>query len=336
MSSLRAVSLPPAVVAGGLPAPARPAAIDVSHLSKSYPGGAKALDDVSLTVPQGQVFGLLGPNGAGKSTLIRILCGVIAPDAGKVLVCGVDPADRPREVRQQVCGLFQGSHVEGNMRVEEMLWLFSKFYRQPADANALLARLGLTEVRRNLCRTLSGGQQQRLAIARALIGNPRVLILDEPTTGLDVAARYELMGIVTQLRAEGRTVLLSTHIIEEAENWCDQVAIMSRGRLFAVDSPRAIAARHGTRDRLEIVLSDALPVERLARLPGILDVKELRGEEEETRGRAFVLEGVNAEEMLREVVRGAIDATMTLDGARLIRSGLEGAYLQLTGERIHS
>jgi ABC-2 type transport system ATP-binding protein len=309
--------------------------IAVSHLSKTYPNGVRALDDVSLTVPRGQIFGLLGPNGAGKSSLIRILCGTASPSAGSARVCGVDPAARPREVRETLCGLLQGSPLESNARVSEVLWLFSKFYRQPADPEALLARLGLTEVRNSLCKTLSSGQQQRLAIARALIGNPRVLILDEPSTGLDVAARYELMDIVNQLRTEGRTILLSTHNLEEAETWCDQVAIMSRGRLFAVDTPRAIIAQHGVGDRLEILLGQPLPLEHVRRLPGVLDARELHSAGVEA-GRGFLLEGANAEDMLREVIRALMAADVPLDRARPIRDRLEAAYLNLTGERIRS
>jgi ABC-2 type transport system ATP-binding protein len=303
-----------------------PPAIAVSHLSVTYPTGVQALDDVSLTVPQGKIFGLLGPNGAGKSTLIRVLCGVILPTSGTALVCGLDPSTRPREVKEQLCGLFQGSPLESNMQVREVLWLFSKFYRHPADPEELLARLGLTEMKRSLCKTLSGGQRQRLAIARALIGNPRVLILDEPTTGLDVAARHELMDIVNQLRAEGRTVLISTHNIEEAETWCDQVAVVS---------PRAIIERHGVRAKLEIVLSQPLPLERISRLPGVLDVKQIRSSDGRT-DRELLLEGTDAEAMLLQVVRLLVDTGVTLDGARMIRSGLEGAYLTLTGERIRS
>jgi ABC-2 type transport system ATP-binding protein len=312
-----------------------PPAIAVAHLSVTYPTGVQALDDVSLTVPQGKIFGLLGPNGAGKSTLIRVLCGVILPTSGTALVCGLDPSTRPREVKEQLCGLFQGSPLESNMQVREVLWLFSKFYRHPADPEELLARLGLTEMKRSLCKTLSGGQRQRLAIARALIGNPRVLILDEPTTGLDVAARHELMDIVNQLRSEGRTVLISTHNIEEAETWCDQVAVVSRGKLFAVDSPRAIIERHGVRAKLEIVLSQPLPLERVSRLPGVLDVTQIRSSDGRT-DREFLLEGADAEAMLLQVVRLLVDTGVTLDGARMIRSGLEGAYLTLTGERIRS
>lgn len=327
------VSRGPATPSPG--AKAGPPVIVVSHLSKTYPNGVKALDDISLTVPRGQIFGLLGPNGAGKSSLIRILCGTAVPSAGSARVCGMDPAVRPREVRETLCGLLQGAPLEANARVSEVLWLFSKFYRQPADPEALLARLGLTEARHSLCKTLSGGQQQRLAIARALIGNPRVLILDEPSTGLDVAARHELMQIVNQLRAEGRTILLSTHNLDEAETWCDQVAIISRGRLFAVDTPSAIIAQHGIGDRLEILLGQPMPLEQVRCLPGVLEAKALQATGAEA-DRSYLLQGANAEDMLREVMRALIAADVPLDRARPIRDRLEAAYLNLTGERIRS
>lgn len=315
------------------PVRSRAAVVALAHVSKSYPGGALALDDITLTIPQGQIFGLLGPNGAGKSTLIRILCGVIAPSSGTAFVCGANPVTSPREVKEQLGALFQGSAMESNMLVSEVLSLFSKFYGHPLNPEDLLARMGLTEVRRKQCRTLSGGQRQRLAIARALVGNPRVLILDEPTTGLDVAARRELMEIIRQLRTEGRTVILSTHNIDEAEQICDQVAIMSRGKLFAVDGPQVIIRQYGSNAKLEILLSQPIPRDRLTSLPGISGATEIHSPNANS-GCAYLLEGTDAENMFLQLVRVLIEANVLLEGARLIRSGLEGAYLKLTGERI--
>jgi len=321
-------------MAGACPARAiTTPAILLAHISMSYPNGTRALDDISLTVPQGQIFGLLGPNGAGKSTLIRILCGVLTPDSGSALVCGVDPSSSPREVKEQLCGLFQAAPMESNMRVREVLTLFSKFYRRPLDPDELLAQMGLSELRKNLCKTLSGGQRQRLAIARSLIGNPKVLILDEPTTGLDVAARHELMDIISKLRAEGRTIVISTHNIEEAEAVCDQVAVISRGKLFAVDTPQAIIQQYGSSAKVEVHLSRPVPTERLSALTAVTGVKELHSPNG-SAGCGFLLEGMNTESMLLQLIGVLVDEGIVLESARFIRSGLEGAYLKLTGERI--
>lgn len=309
-------------------------AVSVSNVSKTYPNGKKALEDVSFSVDEGQIFGLLGPNGAGKSTLIKILCGVIAPSSGIARVFGVDTATHPRAAKEQVCGLLQGAPIESNMRVGEVVTLFSRFYKTPIDTEDLLASLGLTELRFRLCRTLSGGQRQRLAIARALVGNPRVLVLDEPSTGLDVAARHHLMQMIRELRGSGRTIIISTHNIDEAEVLCDQVAIVSRGRLFAVDSPERLIRQNGSNTQVSIVVNQALSIDSLKRLPAVEEVKVIPAQHEGSFG--YVIGGASTDEILTQLLGILAASNIMLDSLSVIKSGLEAAYLRLTGERITS
>lgn len=311
----------------------RDIAISVEDVRKVYPQGSVGIDAVTFRVAKGEIFGLLGPNGAGKSTLIRLICGLIQPTSGRISIGGVDPHRSPRKVKALLCGLLQGSPFEPNIRVLESLRLFSKFYKHPLDPDQLLELVGLSDKRMCLLRTLSGGQRQRLAIARALVGNPQTLVLDEPTTGLDVAIRHELMTLIRQLRDKGRTVLISTHYIEEAEQVCDRVAILCRGRLFAVETPEALVRMYGKGDSLELAVSQRLPRETLMAVPGVLGVQDVSAA---TNGGLYRLTGHSAEHMLQQTVLALRTTDIRLQQARVVRSGLEGAYLQLTGERIWS
>jgi ABC-2 type transport system ATP-binding protein len=309
----------------------REAAVSIEHVSKVYPDGTVAIDDISFTVQKGQIFGLLGPNGAGKSTLMRIVCGLAQPSSGRTLIAGIDPSKSARMLKEKLCGLLQGSPVEPNMRVREVLELFSKFYRNPSDTDQLLELVGLSDKAGSFLRTLSGGQKQRLAIARALVGNPDILVLDEPTTGLDVAIRNELLTMVLRLRDAGHTIIFSTHYIDEAEKFFDRVAILCKGKVFAVDTPQALAHKYGAADRLEVTLTKRLPLEKFMSAPGISGVQEIGGPDNAPK---YTLSGIRAEYMLQQVALALVDTDSRLQEALVIRSGLEGAYLQLTGERI--
>lgn len=308
-------------------------ALSLENVTKVYPDGSKGIEDISLTIKKGQVFSLLGPNGAGKSTLMRIICGLMRPTSGQISVAGIDPYRKPRALKEKLCGLLQNTPLEPEMRVWETLQLFSKFYRSPLNPQSLLDLVGLRDKAQNLIRTLSGGQKQRLAIARALIGNPEILVLDEPTTGLDVAIRLELMTLIRRLREEGRTIVISTHYIEEAEKYCDEVAVLHKGKLFVVDTPDGLVRKYGTGDKLEIILTKPVSCEKLSSIAGILGVQELRSSAD---AATYILSGQHGEYMLEQTVLGLIDSNVQLREARIIRSGLEGAYLHLTGERIPS
>jgi ABC-2 type transport system ATP-binding protein len=214
-------------------------AIEVAGLRKAY-GRKVAVDDVSFSVAEGEIFGLLGRNGAGKSTTVDCLAGLRAPDQGRIRVGGLEPRRDRRELRQLLGVQLQESQLPDKLTVAEVMRLYASFYHHPADIAALLAMLDLDEKRNTRYRRLSGGQKQRLSIALALIGQPRIAILDELTTGLDPVARRDSWQLIDDIRNTGVTILLITHLMTEAERLCDRVAIMRDGRIVALGTPAAL------------------------------------------------------------------------------------------------
>ena len=215
--------------------------IEVEHLRKRY-GAKVAVDDVSFHVAEGEIFGLLGRNGAGKSTTVDCLAGLRAPDSGRVRVAGLDPRTDRRELPHWLGVQLQESELPDKLTVIEAMRLYASFYRHPADVGGLLDVLDLAEKRNVRYRKLSGGQKQRLSIALALVGRPRVAILDELTTGLDPVARHDTWDLIRKFRDQGVTIMLVTHFMEEAERLCDRVAILNSGRVAATGTPGELAS----------------------------------------------------------------------------------------------
>jgi len=215
-------------------------AIEVERLRKQY-GAKVAVDDVSFTVAEGEIFGLLGRNGAGKSTTVDCLAGLRAPDRGRIRVAGLDPRRDQHELRHLLGIQLQESALPYKLTVAEAMRLYASFYRNPADIAGLLDMLDLTEKRNTRYRKLSGGQKQRLSIALALIGRPRIAILDELTTGLDPVARRDTWALIDDIRKQGVTIMLVTHFMTEAERLCDRVAILQAGRVAAIGTPAELA-----------------------------------------------------------------------------------------------
>ncbi len=214
----------------------------VEGLRKRY-GPIVAVDGVSFSVHRGEVFGILGPNGAGKTTTLEIVEGLRTPDDGRAWVLGLDVATQAREVKQRIGVQLQASAYFDYLTLEEVLGLLGRFYRRRLPPQQLLAMVGLKDRARSLVRHLSGGQQQRFSLAAALVNDPEVLFLDEPTTGLDPQARRSLWGLIRSIQEQGRTVVLTTHYMEEAQQLCDRVAIMDQGRIVALDTPEGLIAR---------------------------------------------------------------------------------------------
>lgn len=217
--------------------------IEITELRKTY-GGTTAVDGVTLTVKRGEVFGVLGPNGAGKTTTVEAAVGLRTPDSGSVRVLGLDPATDPDQVRQRVGVQLQQAVLPSRMRVKEAMAIFAAAYRDHADPEELLAAWGLTTQRNRSFGGLSGGQKQRLFIALALLGKPEIVVLDELTTGLDPAARRDTWAMVEALRAQGVTVVLVTHAMDEAETLCDRLVIIDRGRVVAQGTPDEVRGGH--------------------------------------------------------------------------------------------
>ena len=241
--------------------PARPIVV-VHDLKKRY-GTLQAVDGVSFEITEGEVFGILGPNGAGKTTTLEMIEGMRTIDSGSAIVDGVDVSTDPRGVKARIGIQLQASSFFDELNLVELLELFGHLYGRRVDAGELLEDVELTEKARSQVRTLSGGQKQRFSIAAALVNDPRVLFLDEPTTGLDPQARRHLWGLVRQIRDRGHTVVLTTHYLEEAEELCDRVAIMDGGRIVALDKPLAL---------IDALLGRGFTKERVERLANLEDV----------------------------------------------------------------
>lgn len=218
------------------------AIVQVEGLCKRY-GQVVAVDSVSFSVQRGEVFGILGPNGAGKTTTVEILEGLRTPDSGRAWVNGIDVVREPHKVKAVIGVQLQTTSFFDQLNLVELLEVFGSLYRARVDARAILDEMGLGDKARSLYRTLSGGQKQRFSIAAALVNNPVVMFLDEPTTGLDPQARRHMWELVRRLQQQGKTILLTTHYMEEAEELCDRVAIMDAGHIIALDSPEALVSR---------------------------------------------------------------------------------------------
>ena len=231
-------------------------------LRKSY-GSLRAVDGVSFEVAPGEVFGILGPNGAGKTTTLEMIEGMRPIDSGHATVDGLDVAADPRAVKSRIGIQLQASSFFDELNLTELLVLFGHLYHTKVDPAALLADVELTEKARSLVRTLSGGQKQRFSIAAALVNDPRVVFLDEPTTGLDPQARRHVWGLISAMKDRGHTVVLTTHYMEEAETLCDRVAIMDGGRIVALDTPDAL---------VESLLTRGFTKARTERLANLEDV----------------------------------------------------------------
>src|SRR5437763_9451432 len=234
---------------------------------KKYYADVKAVDGLDLSVVKGECFGLLGPNGAGKTTTIEILEGLTPADSGDVEVLGLDWRRNERDLRERIGISLQETQLSEKITVIETLRLFRSFYRNGHDPDELLRDLSLDEKRDARVGKLSGGQRQRLAAACALIGNPDILFLDEPTTGLDPQSRLQLWDVVARFRAKGGTVLLTTHYMEEAERLCDHVGIVDHGHLIALGTPAELIAKLEARNVIEFTSEPPLPDEVLRSLP---------------------------------------------------------------------
>ncbi len=305
-------------------APATDVAIEVSHLRKAY-RPVVAVDDVSFSVREGEVFGILGPNGAGKTTTVECVIGLRTPDAGVIRVMGLDP-HRDREGLHAIVGAqLQASALPGKLKVGEILEMFHSFYRHPADLAEITDSLELTEKNNDYYMSLSGGTKQRVSVALALIGNPRVAVLDEMTTGLDPQARRDTWQLIDHFRDRGVTIILVTHYMDEAERLCDRVAMMDRGQIVAIDTPEGLADRAGAAKRVRFTPSKPFDDRLLTALPGVRSV--------EHDGEHVVVTGSG--DVANDVILTLAGAGVTAADLHLDSANLEDAFVQMTGRHIH-
>lgn len=248
-----------------------PHKVVVRNLRKRY-GSVEAVRGVSFEVHDGEILGLLGPNGAGKTTTIECILGLREPDAGEIEICGIDARRRPREVKQLIGAALQTTALQDRITPTEALALFGSFYRNRVEPAELLERFSLTEKADAAFDTLSGGQRQRLALALAFVNRPELVFLDEPTTGLDARARRDLHDDIRKMRADGHTLILTTHYIDEAEALCDRIAVIDRGRIITSGSPQELIAASGLHPRVTVGTDRPLEKEWLTALPGVSEV----------------------------------------------------------------
>lgn len=297
-------------------------------LVKRY-GAVVAVDGLDLEVRTGECFGLLGPNGAGKTTTIEILEGLVTPDAGEVEVLGLRWKGDERALRERLGVQLQETQLADKLTVEETMRLFRSFYRRGRSVDEVLRTVELEEKRHSWVSRLSGGQKQRLAVACALVSDPELLFLDEPTTGLDPQSRRQLWGVVTGFRQRGRTVILTTHSMEEAQRLCDRVAIVDHGKIIALGTPRELIASLGAEHVVEFALENgaAAPEEAWLRsLPGVRDV---------TRDGANIL--LTVTEVHRAVpalLDGLAGRGASLSLLNTHHATLEDVFVSLTGRRL--
>jgi ABC-2 type transport system ATP-binding protein len=295
------------------------AVIEVQHLHKTY-GDTVAVEDVSFTVQEGEIFGILGPNGAGKTTTVECIEGLRAPDRGQISVLGLDPRRDRAELTQRLGVQLQDSQLPARLKVAEALELYSSFYRTPADWRALMDGLGLAGKANTMFGKLSGGQQQRLSIALALVGSPRVAVLDEVTTGLDPQARRDTWELIEGVRARGVTIVLVTHFMEEAERLCDRVALIDAGRVVVVDTPAALTERVQAEQRIQFRPSVPFDDGLLAQLPDVTDVIH-RGDVVVVTGNSNALNAVTSVLARHQIVANQL---------RVEQASLEDAFIALT------
>jgi ABC-2 type transport system ATP-binding protein len=252
-------------------APAPEPVVTVENLVKSY-GDFVAVDRVSFSIRKGEIFGIIGPNGAGKTTTVECISGLRVPDSGLIRVCGLSPQKDRNQIREFVGVQLQQSALPPRLKVGEAVELFASFYPAPLNPDDLLESLGIAHLKDAQFRKLSGGEKQRLSIALALVGNPRIAILDELTTGLDPEARRETWALIERIRDRGVTVILVTHFMDEAERLCDHLALIDHGVVRALDTPEAIAARAGG-FRVRFVPSAPVDDETLRAIPGVESIE---------------------------------------------------------------
>jgi len=295
-------------------------AVEIAHLRKTY-GTLTAVDDISFTVAEGEIFGILGPNGAGKTTTVECAIGLRSPDSGTIRLLGLDPHADRAQVREIVGVQLQASAQPAKLRVGEILDMYRSFYRQPADVRELTEALGLAGKLGDYYKSLSGGQRQRLSVALALIGRPKIAVLDEMTTGLDPQARRDAWDLIDGMRERGVTILLVTHFMEEAERLCDRVALIDSGRIVALDSPAGLATQARGGKSVRFQPSSWFDEGLLTDLPEVTGV--------EHDGQHVVVTGTG--ELVNAVILALAAIGVTARDIQLDSSNLEDAFVRLTG-----
>jgi ABC-2 type transport system ATP-binding protein len=299
--------------------------VDVRSVTKSY-NTLKAVDQVTFTVSRGEIFGLLGPNGAGKTTTLEMLEGLRIPDSGEIFIHAFNALKNMPAIREIIGVQLQATSLYDKIKVHESLRLFGSYYKHRRPVEELLSLVSLTDKRNSYHKDLSGGQKQRLALALALVNDPLLVFLDEPTTGLDPQARRNLWDIIAEMKREAKTVLLTTHYMEEAEKLCDRIAIMDHGRILAMGSPAELIAGLNTDSCLEFVYDGDLNVQYLEQiLPGLKIL---------TKGNLVEIFTKTPQKILIKLLDSAKERKVDIKDLHVRRATLEDVFLELTGRSL--
>src|SRR6266496_53201 len=300
-------------------------AIVVDNLSKSY-GSRRVVDQLTITVHRGEVFALLGPNGAGKTTTVETLEGYRVPDQGSVRVLGRNPIREAQALKPYIGIMLQQDGLYPGLTAREVLRLFAGYFRHPQNIDELLERVGLTAATKTRCRRLSGGQKRRLALAVALVGNPILVFLDEPTSGMDPQARLATWEIIRELKHNGATILLSTQLMDEAERLADRIAIIDHGRLVALDTPSGLTGAQNS-TVVRFIASAGLDCAQLSALQSARTAEEIRP-------GSYLIETNESAMLIAELTAWLRDQHITLTELRVGHGSLEELFLRLTGSEM--
>jgi len=301
------------------------AVVEVKNLTKRY-DNLRAVDNVSFDIGKGEIFGLLGPNGAGKTTTVEMIEGLRKPDSGLIEVGGIDISDGIDRVKEIIGVQLQTTTIYDKIRVGEAIDLFGSYYRRSLPTEEILGEVSLNDKKNSFVEALSGGQKQRLAMALALVNDPEVLFLDEPTTGLDPQARRNVWDIIERLRGRGKTIILTTHYMEEAERLCDRVGVMDYGRIIALDTPGNLIAQQNLESAVEFTTSNGVDKEFFHKLPKVSKVTQ--------NGDRFILHTREASSVLAQLTQLSGENGLNLESISVRKATLEDVFLELTGRQL--
>jgi ABC-2 type transport system ATP-binding protein len=300
-------------------------ALEVKDLTKRY-GALAAVDNISFAIEEGEIFGILGPNGAGKTTTLEMIEGLRKPDGGAIKVCGINVTGKNDAVKDLIGVQLQTTSLYDRIKVAEVIELFGSYYPKSISADQIIQEVSLNEKRNSYVEFLSGGQKQRLALALALVNDPKVLFLDEPTTALDPQARRNVWEIIEGLSRKGKTIILNTHYMEEAERLCERVGIMDHGQIIALDSPANLIVKQNLDSVVEFTSRNGTEREFFEKLPLVTSVTQ--------DGQHFVLHTRESSNLLTQLVHFNEQNKVHLENISTRSATLEDVFLNLTGKRL--
>lgn len=300
--------------------------IRVENLTKKF-GDLVAVNNISFEVSKGEIFGILGPNGAGKTTCLEIVEGIQKPTAGQTYVLDLDTHEHLDRVKSKIGVQLQASSYFDNLNLKEILELFGSFYGIKVDSEKLLAIVGLTEKKKSLVRQLSGGQKQRFSICATLVNNPEIVFLDEPTTGLDPQARHNIWDFIRQINNQSKTIVLTTHYMEEAQILCDRVAIMDLGKIAAMDTPVNLIRNLKASSSINFSTDCEVCLENIKEIPGVFEVSQ-------GPNHSYNLKVSRGSEVLPKIIALAEQKKFTIKDEEVLHANLEDVFLELTGKKL--